>query len=448
ADGDLVGDARGAVDRVIQDDGHVTTHGPLGELGEVTSTGLVEGDVDLRLAGLSHAPVCGHQGLAGQRDPGLDHVGEVARALALGGRPREAVTADEDLTTFGILALDVAEEGLPIRPEKLGVTVLGRQLDPALGGRGGVADRLLGPGAGLVDHPELELRGGSDERLGLLGILLSGEGDLDGVGAELADVHLGHAPPVDAAADDHHGLLNGLFLELLDARVVEGNGQGAGTRRDLGEVRERREQVLLHGREGLGLGRADGDLQLLRIRLGADLSEVLVLEVVHQLDGATLGALLERGLRVDAHDHVDAALEVEPQVQAAIRRRGPRVGLCLNGPPVSALLRWDDVVGDVGWNEEAEGEKDHPDDDPEACPPGAIHHFSSFFASFASASAFAGSSLTLPLECTADLSTRTRTPAASSRISTFSRTSWMRANSPPWVTTSSPFFSEASSSRC
>jgi hypothetical protein len=145
--------------------------------------------------------------------------------------------------------------------------------DSAGGGWGG--HQLAEVVALLVHHPELELGGGADELLRLLRILLARKRDLDRVGAHLPHVDLGHAPLVDAAADHEHRLVHGVLTEPGHLRVLQLVGERVGGAAHPGEVLEPL-QLLLHLVQAGGVGRLEGQLQLLRIGGVGDSLDVLV----------------------------------------------------------------------------------------------------------------------------------------------------------------------------
>src|SRR5262249_27600367 len=164
----------------------------LGERRELPRALRVEADVHLGLAELAGRRVRRGEVFAGERNVLVDQESAVRVAGALLHRGGHAL--QEALPIRARLALDGGEQRLAILGIELRKTLLLDQRDSALLRRRGLLEQSSEEWIGVVDHPELELRGGADQLLRPLRVLIPGERDLNRVISALPDVGFGDAP--------------------------------------------------------------------------------------------------------------------------------------------------------------------------------------------------------------------------------------------------------------
>ncbi len=274
--GDPLADDRGGVHIAVEHDGQASAHVGLRELAEGAGARRVELHRYVGLAGvLVDGDARGGEIGTGEQRLLLDDVGDLPFLLRLAIQPP--------------LVEELVALGYPFAHRPLRVHL-------------------------VVDQLELEQRGLADESFGALGILHARELDEDPIVALLLDGRLGDAELVHAIADGLEALPDGQLLELSDLARAHGEDDSA------------RRLIRLLGLEGCelghrGLGRAP---RLGRGQLHHQLGGTAPLDA---LDGHA--ALLQRGARaggrplhlrlqrlveVDAQDEMDAALEVEPEI--------------------------------------------------------------------------------------------------------------------------------------
>ena len=204
--------------------------------------------------------------------------------------PRLAIALD-DLHVLGDLAAEVLEERFLV------------------GGRPGLDELPLEDGRDL------------DEVLDPLGVVDAGELDDDPLRALPLDERLGDAELVDAVADGLPDLVDGLVLEELDDRRLQGEGQLVP-----GEGVIPVPRVLVDEVPGLaflvrgGPGEDEPAGPLLGGRLEGD---VVLLEQLLEPGDLLVGFDVDGVVGDDLEDQVDAALEVQAELDLVLGRDRP-----------------------------------------------------------------------------------------------------------------------------
>jgi hypothetical protein len=290
--GDLALDVRCRLDPLVEDDGELATDVVPRDPAELLGPLGVQEELDGRLVEL----VLPHPGVlqvaAGDGGGAVEHVED--------GRPR---------ARLGVLRhpFDELQVGRD-RPAVGRLRGFGRRVRPPL----------------QVDELELEKAGRADDVLDAGRVVDAGELDDDAVVPLRLDRRLGDTESVDAVSDGLDGLTQGLGLDLHPGRLAEGDSH------------------LTSALVRLPVGRREGRLDEIDDRRGADRvsqrdRETLARRRVHGPDGDSalprFGPQMLGGIRgfcpecvfgLHLHDEVDAAPEVQPELQAVLQDVGNR----------------------------------------------------------------------------------------------------------------------------
>ena len=262
----------GLTDRLVldEDGGHALTNVVLGKVGHLVATLAIELDVDLGTAVFVETGLGTHDVVTGQDHALLQHHG----------------------TTVAI------------------VVDLGARRHPACG-------RGLDVG-GLIDHVELQGRGGPQDLLGTGGVLDTGQLHHDALGTLLLYQRLGHTQFVHPVTDDGDVLLEGVLLHFLDLGFTQASQQDEVIPFLLcgeGEIR------ILPTQEGGGLGLigllAEHHLHLITHPAHAGVTDLLGAQLGAEILHHLLLLLGQRLGHVHFHQEVHATSQVQTQLEGS-----------------------------------------------------------------------------------------------------------------------------------
>ena len=246
----------------------------------------------------------------------LETAGAVRRELKADGRVLPLVGRAADVAE--ILAGDRRNLGHEV---KAGVAALGVAFDD-LGVLGdGPVEGLqeggfVGRRAGL-DQPPFQDGRGLDDALDALGVVDPRQLDDDLVAAVALDDGLGHAELVDAVADGLDRLVDGLVAQCLHGHGLHGHRRRGPVE---GVVPFAGEEVELLAGFAFLVGVKSLQGQFARALAAGDGAEGdrVFLKGVSQAQGHLVGVHAHGVLGQDLHDQVDAALEVQSQVDLVL----------------------------------------------------------------------------------------------------------------------------------
>ena len=279
---DSLVDPRGRVEVAVEDDGEMAPDVLLGHLTEDPRPDRVKLD--------RHLPVAGRVRI--RRD---------LRPVQLGAGEQRLFLHDERRLALGLRLLVHA----PLVQDLVALGELARQ-------------RLLRAHA-VVDQLELQQRRLADEGLGALRILDTRQLDQDAVLALPSDRRLGHPELVDAVADRLDALpdrevRDGPCLALRHREREPRGGLVRALHLQGAELASGRERVVppLRGRELHG--------ELAALAGHARDADALALKGGLEVLGGALELVLDRLVDLDAEHEMDAALQIEAQIDALLRR--------------------------------------------------------------------------------------------------------------------------------
>ena len=246
----------------------------------------------------------------------LEAAGAVRRELEADGRVLPLVGRTADVAQ--VLARDGRNLGHKV---KAGMAAFGVAFDDfgVLGD--GSVERLqqrgfVGRGAGF-DQPPFQDGRGLDDALDALGVVDARQLDDDLVAAVALDDRLGHAELVDAVADGLDRLVDGLVAQRLHGHGLHGH-RGRGPVE--GVVPLPGEEIELFAGLAFLVGIEALQGQLARALDAGDGAEGdgVFLKSVRQAQGHLVGVHAHGVLRYDLHDQVDAAFEVQSQMDLVL----------------------------------------------------------------------------------------------------------------------------------